>query len=178
MFKKLEDLSKPTLLSKTGVKELKQSFNEQYPFFKEVEDEIFPKKSNIQSFKLRSEYKVEIVQVDKDYICFTKEDLVVPHLKLVHKFPDLIIKQQVDAGAIKHILSGSDVLAPGLISQGGQLNQAQKGQVVAIYGEGKENAMGIGIMNASSDEIKKDPKGHAIQLLHHLGDALWQLSFK
>jgi predicted RNA-binding protein (TIGR00451 family) len=33
--------------------------------------------------------------------------------------------------------------------------------------------MAVGLMVLSSEEIKKEQKGHAITTLHHLGDALW-----
>lgn len=35
--------------------------------------------------------------------------------------PDMIIKVQVDTGAIKFILGGADVMCPGLTSAGGNL---------------------------------------------------------
>lgn len=61
MFKKLDDLSKPTLLSKTGVRDLKKAFTENFPFFANIEDEVMPRKAAINSYRLRSEYKVDII---------------------------------------------------------------------------------------------------------------------
>lgn len=45
MFKKIEDLSKPTLLSKTGIKELRTALLTEYPFFEQIIDEILHKKA-------------------------------------------------------------------------------------------------------------------------------------
>jgi len=55
------------------------------------------------------------------------EGPIVPHLRLLHKCthinynidPDLLPTCQVDKGAIKHVLSGANVMMPGLTSAGG-----------------------------------------------------------
>lgn len=44
-----------------------------------------------------------------------------PHLKVLHTYPTLLPIVQVDMGAIKFILQGADIMAPGLISEGGNL---------------------------------------------------------
>ena len=44
---------------------------------------------------------------------------------------------QCDKGAIKHILSGSDVMCPGLTSPGGRMDEVPEDTVVAITAEGK-----------------------------------------
>jgi PUA domain protein len=70
---------------------------------------------------------------------------------------------QCDKGAIKHIFSGSNVMAPGITSPGGKLYDGLDVLApVAITAEGKEHAMAIGVLNMSSDEIKSKNKGEAI----------------
>ena len=59
-----------------------------------------------------------------------------------------------DKGAIKHILSGSDVMCPGLTHPKATMDNVKAGQIVAIMAEGKEHAMGIGITKMSTEEIK------------------------
>ena len=59
---------------------------------------------------------------------------------------------QCDKGAIKHIFSGSNVMAPGLTSEGGEIYpNLAVGAPVAITAEGKQHAMAIGFLTMSSD---------------------------
>ena len=83
---------------------------------------------------------------------------------------------QCDKGAIKHIFSGSNVMAPGLTSPGGRMDDVEVGEVVAIMAEGKEHAMGMGITFMSSDEIRTENKGIAIELIQFINDGLWKLT--
>lgn len=60
---------------------------------------------------------------------------------------------RVDAGAIKHILSGADVMCPGLTNPNASLPDLPEGTMVAIMAEGKEHAMAIGQMKMSSAQM-------------------------
>lgn len=47
--------------------------------------------------------------------------------------------------------------------------------IVAVMGEGKENAMAVGLMKMSSGDIRSINKGIGVETLTCLGDPLWQL---
>ena len=67
---------------------------------------------------------------------------------------------QCDKGAIKHIFSGSHIMAPGITSPGGHLVADLPDRApVAVMAEGKKHAMAIGILNMSSKQIKEENKG-------------------
>lgn len=67
-------------------------------------------------------------------------------------------------------------MAPGLISEGGDLPKGLKvNDPVAVMAEGKEHAMAVGVMLMSSDEILKEKKGEAIQICNFMNDGLWHL---
>jgi len=89
--------------------------------------------------------------------------------------PDLLPTVQVDRGAIKFVLKGADIMAPGLTSAGGSLGSAPLvvGDYVAVRAEGKEQILAIGRMTMSSDDVRKVNKGTAIENLHFLNDGLW-----
>ena len=74
-------------------------------------------------------------------------------------------QMQCDKGAIKHIFSGSNVMAPGLTSPGGKMEDVEAGTPVAIMAEGKEHAMGIGLTTMSTSQIRSENKGIAIELI-------------
>lgn len=113
-------------------------------------------------------------------ILFTQKhtDEVIPTLALVHKYPKILPSVRVDRGAIKFILGGANIMCPGLTSAGAELPEApgfEKGQVVAIYAEGKEHALAVGILTMSTEEIKSVNKGIGVELVSYLGDGLWVL---
>ena len=73
------------------------------------------------SFRLRSEHRVDIITSENDVLFFNKEDFLVPHLRLLHRYPELLPRMQIDKGGLKHIFDGSNVMCPGLTSPGGIL---------------------------------------------------------
>ena len=85
-------------------------------------------------------------------------------------------KMQVDQGAIKFVLRGANVMAPGLTSPGGAVEEGiEKEAPVQITAEGCTHACAIGIMSMSSAELADKPTGQAIESVHSLGDGLWKL---
>ena len=76
--------------------------------------------------------------------------MFIPHIKLIHKYPTMCKKMIVDKGALRHVLSGADIMCPGLTSAGGKIDdEAEVGDVVAIYAEGKKHCIAVGILKKS-----------------------------
>ena len=66
-------------------------------------------------------------------------------------------------------------MAPGLVSEGGSVCEGcEAGDAVAIMAEGKQHAMGVGLLIQSSEEISSKGKGQAIELIQFLNDSLWK----
>ncbi|KAJ3354100.1 translation machinery-associated protein 20, partial [Kappamyces sp. JEL0680] len=120
--------------------------------------------------------RVSIVSVEGQYLFFQHFDgPYFPTLKLLHRYPDILPKIQVDRGAIKFVLKGADIMCPGMTSPGARLPTANlpKDSVVAIYAEGKEHALAVGLTTMSVDEIKTINKGTGVQNMHVILDGLW-----
>lgn len=101
---------------------------------------------------------------------------VLPMLRLLHKYPFMMDAMQCDKGAIKHIFSGSHVMAPGITSPGGKLCPGLDVMApVQVTAEGKQHAMALGVLTMGSDEIAKEKKGEAIQVVQFLNDGIWHL---
>ena len=82
----------------------------------------------------------------------------------------------VDKGAIKFVLKGADVMCPGLTSAGACMAAAlPAGAPVAVYAEGKEHALALGVMSMSTDDVRAVNKGVAIEAMHFAGDDLWKV---
>lgn len=97
----------------------------------------------------------------------------VPTLRTLHQFPDLLPKYRVDRGAIRFVLSGANIMAPGLTSAGGAMDDVEANAVVGIFAEGKEHALAIGVTLLSTKDIRESNKGIAVENTHYLNDGLW-----
>lgn len=84
----------------------------------------------------------------------------------------------IDRGAIRFLLQGAHMMCPGMTSKGGYLPPAESalpaGTPVALHAEGKEHAVGIGILKLSTEEIKRVNKDVGVETITYLGDDLWQ----
>lgn len=61
---------------------------------------------------------------------------------------------QVDKGAITFVLAGANVMSPGLTSKGAQMTPGLSvGQIVSIVAEGKEHALGVGVLKMTPEEM-------------------------
>lgn len=68
--------------------------------------------------------------------------------------PDILPKLQVDRGAIKFVLSGANIMCPGLTSKGARMDiDLPEGAVVSIMAEGKENALAVGLLKMSTEDM-------------------------
>lgn len=84
-------------------------------------------------------------------------------------------KLRTDTGAIKFVLSGANIMCPGLTSPGATIHdELEEGDPVSIYGEEKEHAMALGIMKKSTQSIREDNKGIGVEVVHYLNDGLWK----
>lgn len=82
---------------------------------------------------------------------------------------------QVDKGAIRFILSGANIMCRGLTSPGAKMSVVEKGRVVAVMAEGKQNSLCVGTTAMSSQDIKEKNQGIGIENCHYLNDGLWQM---
>ncbi|CAG5107064.1 Oidioi.mRNA.OKI2018_I69.chr1.g3128.t1.cds [Oikopleura dioica] len=176
MFRKFdekESVSTVTQLKSSVQKNIRNQIIDTYPTFEPYFTEIWPKKEPARLAKTHE--KVEVLVVDHEPIFFKCRDSQwLPNIRLLHKYPFLLPIQQVDEGAIKFILSGADIMCPGLTSKGAFLDmETEKGAGVQVHCEGKELAIAVGTMAMTPKEIKDVNKGVGIAVNHCLNDGLW-----
>ncbi|CAK7900979.1 translation machinery-associated protein 20 [[Candida] anglica] len=177
MFKKFtkEDVHSRSNIKSSVQRGLKTKFVSQFELLEPVIDDIIPKKS--QAILIKCEDKIQLYSIDEEVVVFQHFDDLIPTLKVVHKYPQCFPRVQVDRGAIKFVLSGANIMCPGLTSPGAALPEdLPVDTIVAVYAEGKETALAIGKLIMSTDEIKSKNKGIGIELVHYLGDGLWNIS--
>ncbi len=177
---------------------LRQSLLASYPLLAPYADEFFPKKASLQSVKLPDRAVLYVLDAEPLFFESGKPGAdvpLLPHLRLVHRFPQAFPSIRIDRGAIRYVLGGATLMAPGLTSSGGRLPEPRpdvqpeqvdaeghwsrelaKGEPVVITAEGKEEACAVGLLVAGTDEVKSKGKGPVVEDAHFLGDGLWQLA--
>ena len=166
---------------------------EQYPKLEPYIDDILPKKEQLDLVKVPD--RVSLYVLGSIPLFFQHmDDPLTPHLSLVHKYPQCFPRIRIDRGAIRFVLSGAALMAPGLTSPGGRLpdpsvkgddtkgndgyggRDLEAGEIVVVDAEGKENACMVGPLSVGTKEMKEKKKGPAIENGHYLGDGLWKLN--
>lgn len=180
MFKTLkqEDFGNQSAAKSSVVRGIRGSILDMFPRLEDVIDDIMPKKDPLLVVKGKGDYAFFTFAIASNQVLFyqTKDGPWLPTLRVLHKYPSMMPKMQVDKGAIKFVLRGANVMAPGLTSAGGAYEEnIEKGSPVQVTAEGCEHACAIGLMSISSAELKSKPTGQAIEAVHSLGDGLWKL---
>ncbi|EGX96006.1 PUA RNA binding domain protein, putative [Cordyceps militaris CM01] len=201
MFKKDLQTAPKQKLKSSVQRSLRQSLLTTYPLLTPHIDEVLPKKASLSSIKLPDRNTLYVV--DSVTPLFFQQDAagLVPHLRLVHRFPRAFPSVRIDRGAIRFVLSGATLMAPGLTSAGGRLppdgspkgleegkeleqhvdedgrwsRELVKGEPVVIMAEGKEEACAVGFLVEGTAEVKAKGKGPVVEEAHFLGDGLWNL---
>ncbi|NP_957365.1 malignant T-cell-amplified sequence 1 [Danio rerio] len=177
MFKKFdekENVSNCIQLKTSVIKGIKNQLLDQFPNIDDWLNQIMPKKDPVKI--VRCHEHIEILTVNGELLFFRqREGPFYPTLRLLHKYPFILPHQQVDKGAIKFVLSGANIMCPGLTSPGAKLYPAESDTVVAIMAEGKQHALCVGVMKMSADDIEKVNMGIGIENVHYLNDGLWHM---
>lgn len=118
--------------------------------------------------------KIELIENKFIYInnqlrFFFYEDKIVPVLKLLLE-KDLLRTVIVDMGAVKFIVSGSDIMRPGIREIDPDIH---KGDIVKVIDEKNHKPLCIAEALFNGDEIKKMMSGRVLKNIHFVGDTIW-----
>lgn len=80
----------------------------------------------------------------------------------------MLPRMQVDKGAIRFVLSGANIMCPGLTSPGAKMTRLDAERVVAVMAEGKEHAVAVGLTKMSSDEMQVYISLYLLKTLIHV----------
>ena len=125
---------------------------------------------------------VEVIKIKKDNIFLVNHkpyfietnNRIIPHLQLILDKKILIKEVIVDQGAIKPILNGADVMAPGIVFFNQEI---EKDDLVCVCDRSKRLPLCVGYSLLSAEEFLqlKEKKGRVIKNVHHLKDIWWNL---
>ncbi|KAF5153183.1 Translation machinery-associated protein 20 [Theileria parva strain Muguga] len=178
-----DDIISQNLIKTSVQRNIKLNIVKEYPLLKDTIDVIFPKKMQIYLAKCQEHVNLLLVGGEIMFIQH-RDGPWIPSLRLVHKCnfhiyfsnPDILPKMQVDSGAIKFVLRGSNIMCPGLTSEGGKMDDVEADTVVQVTASGRYNACAVGLTTMSTKEILEKNKDVCIQTVHYLNDGYWQFN--
>ena len=102
--------------------------------------------------------------------------LIVPILKMIlennldNYFYKNLKKVTVDMGAVKFVVSGADVMRPGIVSFDDSI---LKDEIVLVVDVNHKKPLVVGKMMFSGDEAKTLSSGKVVKNVHWVGDDVW-----
>ncbi len=108
----------------------------------------------------------EVYLLEGRPLCFRKEGRLFPSLHYADAFR--LKKVVVDMGAVRHLINGADVMAPGIV----EMDEVKKGELVLVVDQKYRKPLVIGY---SLVEGKKPEKGKVVKNVHRLGDKIWKM---
>ncbi|KAI9674822.1 MAG: translation machinery-associated protein 20 [Caeruleum heppii] len=178
MFKKEINSGARSKVKSSVQRGIRAKVIETYPLLAPHIDEIIPKKSQLDLLKLPD--RVSLYALSTAPLFFQHmDDPLLPTLYVVHQFPNCFNRIRIDRGAIRFVLSGATLMVPGLTSTGGWLPDAgselKECDVAVVEAERKTEACMVGVLKMSTEKMKAEKKGIAIDGGHYLGDGLWRM---
>ncbi len=103
---------------------------------------------------------ISAIQIGETYLPFLSETV------LLEKFPKAI----VDAGAIKFVCNGANVMRPGIK----KFTEFQKDDIICVVEEVHSKFLAVGKALVSSAEMANITKGEVVKNLHYISDKYWE----
>ncbi len=103
---------------------------------------------------------IAAIRIGEMYLPFLSE------IELLEKFPKAI----VDAGAIKFVCNGANVMRPGIR----QFTNFQKDDIICVIEETHNKFLSVGKAMVSSQEMSTITKGEVVKNLHYISDKYWE----
>jgi PUA domain protein len=138
------------------------------PKFGDIEEDVFPKRVPVIIYHLEDHVSIYIIE-NIPRLVELGDGTILPHLQLAIEYPGLLKYVYVDDGAVRALLRGADLMAPGIK----QFDETfEEGEVLEIRVLGTSIPFAIGVATVSSSSIAGG-KGLAIKIVHLLKDGLW-----
>ncbi|MDP2749480.1 MAG: DUF1947 domain-containing protein [Nanoarchaeota archaeon] len=118
------------------------------------------------------EAETRIILVNEVPTMFYYDERIVPIIRAIKNTSDFPNKAVVDMPAVKFMVSGADVMRPGIK----EMTEFKKDDLVLIVDQNNKKPLCIGIALYDSSEIGRMEKGRVIKNIHYVGDRIWNFS--
>jgi len=143
--------------------------------FRGLEEEIGPETDLFRSSSaevLDITGDISLYLIGKKPILMEYQEMVFPTLRgaIVHPFSARNVV--VDAGAVRFMAKGADVMRPGIVRV---TDDILAGHPVLITEETYGKPLAVGIAELDAAEINAAETGKMVRTFHYVGDELWNL---
>jgi len=125
--------------------------------------------------EMLDEENFKLILVNKQPWFFYSGEKLVPTLKLLQTKPELLKQIVVDMGAVKFMVSGADVMRPGIKEISETL---EKEEFVLIVDQLHHKPLAVGIAQLSGAEMLAATSGKVIKNIHYVGDEIWKFEVR
>ena len=112
----------------------------------------------------------QFLTVNGEVLFFQNEKQWLPTLKLLIK-NNFLKKITVDMGAVKFVVSGADIMRPGIVDFDASINT---GDVIVVIDVTNKKPLAVGKALFSGREISNFLQGRVVKNLHYVGDEIWK----
>ncbi len=116
----------------------------------------------------------DFIFVDGEPLLFKIEGKIFPTVKGALKLNPSRRRVMVDPGAVKFIINGADVMAPGIVDADPAIRE---GDLVIVVEQAHGKALAIGRALMPGKDMMGG-KGKAVKSIHFVGDEIWKLEQK
>lgn len=128
---------------------------------------LIPKHANIERV-ITNQYTLYIR--DGKPILFEFDNRLIPTIFSIREYNITLPKVVVDIGAIRFVVNGADIMAPGIVYFEEEIT---KDDIVAVHEEKASSVIAVGISLIDAEEFKTKKSGKVIRNIHHLKDKIW-----
>jgi PUA-domain protein len=116
----------------------------------------------------------DFIFVDGEPLLFKIEGKIFPTVKGALKLNPSRRRVVVDPGAVKFIINGADIMAPGIVDADPAIRE---GDLVIVVEQAHGKALAIGRALMTGKDMVGG-KGKAVKSIHFVGDEIWKLEQK
>lgn len=115
----------------------------------------------------------KIICINSKPMFFYHEDKIIPTLKFLLE-NQAMKKVVVDMGAVKFVVSGADIMRPGIV----EIDESiEKGEPIAVVDVNNQKPLAVGIALYNSEDMRQLDSGKAVKSIHYIGDKIWDFKF-
>ena len=99
--------------------------------------------------------------------------IIIPTLRNILEskiWYETLKKVTVDMGAVKFVVSGADVMRPGIVAFDDEIN---KDDIILVVDVNHKKPLAVGIMQFAREEAKAMSSGKIVKNVHWVGDKVW-----
>ena len=119
--------------------------------------------------------EIKIIFIDREPCFIIYDNHTIFTLHGLNKYKPKNNYVIVDMGAIKFVINGADIMAPGIVDAD---NKIKENDQVWICDEKNNKPLAVGIALMTGDQMIIKKKGKAVKIIHHVGDKMWNFVAK